>query len=459
MKKLLKWAGAALLGATLLATPVTAQMLVEDGEISTSGADCSTATACMDVDMRGIEGIGVYVNVAASGTFNFEASVDATSVTSGTWFAVSDDVNDDTSVTADRINYFTNPGWRRFRVRASAISGTAFIMVAEGFGSVKVGAGGAGGEVTNGGTFVVQENGAALTALQLIDNIVSVEDAVAGSGFAGIGALAVRQDVHADLAADGDFIPLTVDADGGLRVSIVAGAGSGGTSQADDADFTDGTTSGTPIGGVAESAAPSTVTEGDFGWVAITLNRAMKVTLYNSSGTELTVSQDRTEDAAEAAGFTGPAVLTVRRDTAASSAGTSGDYASLNTDGLGRLWMMDGRPCADQARVTNVVVSTAASGNVELVALNGSDVVHVCGYDLVADAAVGVQFIYGTGTACATGETDLSGVMSFAANGGIARAVTGATQFKGAAGNAMCIENSTTGGIRGSLQYVRTAAP
>ncbi len=306
---------------------------------------------------------------------------------------------------------------------------------------------------------MVTEVGAGLTALQLIDNVVSVEDAVAGSGWSGIGALAVRQDAQADLAADGDFIPLTVDGDGGLRVTIVAGAGSGGTALGDDADFTDGTTSGTPIGGVAEAASPTTITEGDFGWVALTLNRAMKVTLFSAAGSELTPSTDVTEDAAETAGVAGPFVMTARRDTAASSAGTTGDNASLNTDSLGRLWTRPGRPCDDWARLTNAVVDTASSGNVQVVALNGSDLIHVCGYDLVMDGAVAVQFIYGTGSACATGETDLSGPESFAANGGKVRGITGATQFLVPAGNAFCIENSTTGGVRGSVQYVRTAAP
>ena len=61
-----------------------------------------------------------------------------------------------------------------------------------------------------------------------------------------------------------------------LPVEIVAGAGSGGTAAADDADFTDGTTSGTPIMGVYQST-PSTVTDGDLGIVGITEDRQLKV--------------------------------------------------------------------------------------------------------------------------------------------------------------------------------------
>ncbi len=308
--------------------------------------------------------------------------------------------------------------------------------------------------VTNAGTFAVQESGSALTALQLIDNIVSVEDAVAGNAWSGVGILAVRQDSQSNLAADGDFIPVTVDSAGGLRVSVVAGGGTGGTSLADDADFTDGTTAGTPVGGVAESAAPTTVTEGDFGWFAMTLNRALKVAIFDTSGNAVTPAQDWTvssaigttgpgqiieakdfdgaalpqtasaaegdaipaagslygiqyvmlvsedgslqygtsttplvvgdgsgamnvivdsgtvttvstvtsisqlggvalpvEDAAETAGGVGIYAMSVRRDTAASSAGTTGDNATINTDASGKLWV-SGAFAEDAAHTT-----------------------------------------------------------------------------------------------------------
>ena len=75
--------------------------------------------------------------------------------------------------------------------------------------------------VTNAGTFAVQVDGAALTALQLIDNLVLAEDAVHGSGDPGVQLLAVRKDTAAALAgADGDYAPLEVDANGCLHVLV-----------------------------------------------------------------------------------------------------------------------------------------------------------------------------------------------------------------------------------------------
>jgi len=45
------------------------------------------------------------------------------------------------------------------------------------------------------------------------------------------------------------------------------------------------------------------------------------------------------EDDPEQSPQTGPLCLSVRRDTAATSAGTTGDYATLNTDASGKLWV------------------------------------------------------------------------------------------------------------------------
>ena len=71
--------------------------------------------------------------------------------------------------------------------------------------------------VTNAGTFVVQENGAALTSLQLLDNTVLAEDAAHVSGNEGIMVLAVRRDVATSgVGSDGDNATLNVDSNGRL---------------------------------------------------------------------------------------------------------------------------------------------------------------------------------------------------------------------------------------------------
>lgn len=147
------------------------------------------------------------------------------------------------------------------------------------------------GDATNGldvdvtrvsGTVTVSDT-TAQASLAILDDIVATEDAIAGSGFKGVPLLVVRQDSHSDLAADGDFIPPTIDADGGLRVSIVAGAGSGGTAMTDDAAFTPGTTSVTPVAGIYRSVRDA-VTDNDAGALAMTANRGLYVCMETPNG-------------------------------------------------------------------------------------------------------------------------------------------------------------------------------
>lgn len=178
-----------------------------------------------------------------------------------------------------------------------------------------------------------------LTALQLLDDSVYTEDVPSVEDTKGVGVLFRRHDANTTMVGtDGDWGFGQLTALGSIKVAIIEGAGSGGTSIVDDADFTDSTSSLNPIGAVAESASPSTVTEGDFGALAMTLNRALKTALYRSDGSAVTFNTDVVEDAVETTGVAGPMVLTVRRATAISSAGTDGENATLNTNPQGRLY-------------------------------------------------------------------------------------------------------------------------
>lgn len=105
---------------------------------------------------------------------------------------------------------------------------------------------------------------------------------------------------------------------------------------------------------------------------------------------------------------------------------------------------------------SSVAISTASSGNTELVALTSGMTVYVCGYMIVGDGDVDVQLIYGTGTACATGETDLTGAMPIASSGGgMAESSSFWRGMKSAASNALCIELSAAVQVSGILYYTK----
>jgi len=72
--------------------------------------------------------------------------------------------------------------------------------------------------------------GAIETSVQALDDIVKAEDTAHSSGDKGVMFLGVRQDSQADFGADGDYVPLSVDGDGKLRVA--ASAASGGATEA-----------------------------------------------------------------------------------------------------------------------------------------------------------------------------------------------------------------------------------
>lgn len=163
-------------------------------------------------------------------------------------------------------------------------------------------AAGGGGAVTNAGTFAVQVDGAALTALELIDNPVAVlgTDVYAEATSSGMVMGAVRRDADTTLVdTTNEIAPLQVDANGRLKVE----AFSGETLPVGGDVAHDGADSGNPVkvGGKALTAQPTAVAANDrvnamfdiYGR-QVTLNglREMKgnqITTITSSTSETTV--------------------------------------------------------------------------------------------------------------------------------------------------------------------------
>ena len=128
---------------------------------------------------------------------------------------------------------------------------------------------------TNGGTFVVQEDGDALTALQLIDDIV----------------------------------------------------------YADDADWSDGTSKHALIGGVYQST-PQSITDGDTGPLSLDANGRARVLMTHGVAAG---DFAKAEDAAHTSADVGVPAFAVRRDAKAVGSGTDGDYSTLNVSANGDL--------------------------------------------------------------------------------------------------------------------------
>jgi hypothetical protein len=150
-------------------------------------------------------------------------------------------------------------------------------------------------------------------------NLGKAEDAAHTTGDTGVLSLSVRRDANTSLVdTDGDYAPLQVDSTGSLKVAIISGAGSGGTAMADDAAFSPGTTSITPVGGTYRSAR-DTVNDNDAGAFAMTASRAILAALETPNGD---TAMDDTNDAVRVNVVAGSGSGVSHTDDAAFTAGT-----------------------------------------------------------------------------------------------------------------------------------------
>lgn len=108
-------------------------------------------------------------------------------------------------------------------------------------------------------------------------------------------------------------------------------------------------------------------------------------------------------------------------------------------------------PVATSSAFLNDANATAT----QIVALSSTTKIYVSAYSIVASVAENVKFQYGTGTNCGTGTTDLTALMAFAANGGIAAGSGMAPLFVVPAGNALCVTASTTGPTAVNVSYAQ----
>lgn len=176
--------------------------------------------------------------------------------------------------------------------------------------------------VTNAGTFAVQENGAALTALQLIDDTVATlgTSTYTEATTKGLVIAAVRRDADTTLVDTTNEIgPLQMNANGQLKVEVFSGEtlpvslasvpshpvtnagtfpvqvdGAALTSlqliddiiKTDDAAFTPATDKVAMVGAQFDDTTPDSVDEGDAGALRMSGRRELYVQLRDAAGNE-----------------------------------------------------------------------------------------------------------------------------------------------------------------------------
>lgn len=157
---------------------------------------------------------------------------------------------------------------------------------------------------------------------------------------------------------------------------------------------------------------------------------------------------------------TGTQVVTITPSTAmvgdnyvATYACTTYPTAGLLTISFSSIEVATVDPCFVYPKTTvSVAISTATT--TQLVALAAGKTVYVCGVAVSIGATTTVQFEYGTGSACGTGTTALTGV--FAPSTGSVLNISGeGTKISTIASNALCAVSTGTGGINGVVSYVQ----
>lgn len=103
----------------------------------------------------------------------------------------------------------------------------------------------------------------------------------------------------------------------------------------------------------------------------------------------------------------------------------------------------------------SVKISVAAATTTELIALVTNKSLYITSFDFMAAGTNNVKLVYGTGTACATGTTDLTGAYPLIAQAGISKGIgLGAILFVPVS-NALCVTTSGAGQLSGSVSYVQ----
>ena len=217
---------------------------------------------------------------------------------------------------------------------------------------------------------------------------------------------------------------LSLDTAGGLRVSIIAGGGSGGTASSFGASFP---ATGTAIG----------FTDG-------TNMVAGRVTTYGTAPTGFNALA------------TNSFITNVNANNQATMANSSPVVLASN--------QAVGDPCTFQTK-TNVPISTA-SGTTQLVAAVSAKKIYVCSVLVVAPSAVSVSLSEGSSGTCGTSAQ--AAVIGVATNGtaanGVALAANGGFSYGGGDGtvaqtatanNTLCLFQSGTAQLAGNLSYVQ----
>lgn len=100
-----------------------------------------------------------------------------------------------------------------------------------------------------------------------------------------------------------------------------------------------------------------------------------------------------------------------------------------------------------------ITISTATT--TQLVALQPLQSIYVTAVDIIAAGTGTIQFVYGTGANCGTGQKNVTGSYSLTAQVGFTKGTGNGVLWVVPPGNALCVVTGNNVGMPGSLSYAQ----
>lgn len=116
----------------------------------------------------------------------------------------------------------------------------------------------------------------------------------------------------------------------------------------------------------------------------------------------------------------------------------------------------DGQNCVPAIQsIRSVAIATSTATTTQLVALATGQAIFVSSFNAVSAGTNTFKFVYGTGSNCGTGTTDLTGVYTLVANGYVSTGNGLGAVLSVPRGNALCITTTQAIVLGGSLSYAQ----
>ena len=103
----------------------------------------------------------------------------------------------------------------------------------------------------------------------------------------------------------------------------------------------------------------------------------------------------------------------------------------------------------------SAAISVSTATTTQIVALASSKKIYVTSLDVIAGGTGNIKFVYGTGSNCGTGTTDLTGAYNLTAQAGIAKGGGLGPVLVVPASNALCVTTSAAVQMSGSVAYTQ----